>query len=694
MAEAEAGCSLTVLAAIPRLSASPVLVVSDAVPSHPAIWANAAALRLLDLTADALLGAPLPEVVRSDARAAATEQGDPLLDLFARGGGPQELVLRTGDDSVSHVRAHASRLEDRAGPCWVLELQEISAERRADEELRASEERFRALAHNAPIGIFASESGLRFAFLNERAAELLGRPLDDLRSTGWMAAIDEHHLEAVVSGLAEVLDGGEIDLPIRVAVPQERWVRIRATPTSLPGQGTGFIGTLEDITATKAHEAALAHQATHDGLTGLPNRAYLEAEIAAVLNGTRGGDGSLALVFLDLDNFKLINDSLGHAAGDQLLIAVAERLHATLRSQDILARFGGDEFVLLCPGLASEDQALTVAERMLAALSAPIRLRGREMTVTASLGLAIAESGGTDPVALLRDADAAMYEAKASGRARTAVFDRAAREALEHRVELRAALEEAIAAGDIAAAYQPILDVRSGSVIGVEALVRWEHGEQGPISPPLVVALAEETGAIRDLGALVLRIACSQLATWRSHEPTPVESVSVNISAHQLNDPELVALVARTLSDCGLTAGDLCLEITETVLRTGRASRSHVLTQLRSLGVRIAIDDFGSGSTSFASLKSVPADMLKISRSLIAGMGEDRRDAALVESILRVGGALGLGVVAEGVETLAQRRMLEDLGCSLLQGYLIGGPAEADRALVVPGDAAPGTPGS
>jgi diguanylate cyclase (GGDEF)-like protein/PAS domain S-box-containing protein len=524
IAQQEPSCSTTVLAAVPRLSPSPVLIIADALP-RLIEWVNPACSRLLKQSFDELAGQPLAalasqrlEDVELDHTAA-----DPLLDLLDRGGGKRDLVLRTPDGSPLYVRVSAARIDDRGGAAWILELQEIGAERRADEELRASEDRFRALANHAPIGIFASEAGLRFAFLNERAAELFGLPLEDLLSTGWMDAIDERDVEDVVTGLASVLEGAEIDLTIRVCGSQQLWVRLRAVPTHLPGQGTGFIGSLEDITANKAHEATLAYQATHDALTGLPNRAYLQTEVEAVLGGHRQGDGSLALLFLDLDNFKVVNDSLGHSVGDELLVAAAQRLKGILRGNDTLARFGGDEFVLLCPGVSVEEQAVAVAERMLSALSEPIELASREVQITASLGVVLAEAGISDAASLLRDADIAMYDAKANGRARVAVFDSAAREMLQQQLELMTDLRLAVARQQLDVVYQPIVDVASGEVVSAEALVRWAHPVHGDVGAKQIIELAEETGCISELGGLVLQHGLPAARAVALDPPLPAE---------------------------------------------------------------------------------------------------------------------------------------------------------------------------
>jgi diguanylate cyclase (GGDEF)-like protein/PAS domain S-box-containing protein len=676
-----------VLLAAVQLSSNAIAVATESVEGdvvRPIIeWTNPTLDRLLRYRPGNLIGAGFDTLgARLLAGPGAPDlAGDPLAALVERGGGRVDVTLRRSDASPVMARVNASRVDLGSSAQWILDVREIEAERRADEELRASEARFRALAVNAPIGIFASEVGLRLGYVNERTAELLGRPVDELLPTGWMSSIHEDDLEPAVSGLTAVLAGEELDLPIRIPRPGDefRWLRMRAVSVQLPGRGAGLIGSLEDITKNKRHEEALAHQAMHDPLTGLPNRTMLRRELATILNGRRAGDGSAALLFFDLDNFKLINDSLGHTAGDALLVSVAHRLSKRLRAGDIMARFGGDEFVVLCKGVDSEPEAMKVAERMLRELSEPFDLDGNEVQATASVGVVLADDPDATADTLVRDADVAMYQAKESGRARCAIFDEDARQAMHARLMLANGLRRAMERDELSLAYQPVVDLGTGRVASAEALLRWTHPTRGPVPPAELIELAEETGDIMAVGAWVLRRACAQLAAWRMLAPHAApQYVSVNLSAHQLRHGGFVDLVSEALSTAGLKPADLCLELTESVLMTDSAAHIGALAALRDRGVLLAIDDFGTGYSSLAYLKRVPVDFLKVDRHFVAGLGGKGGDAPIVSAIVQMARALGLPVVAEGVETREQLDFLVGLRCAYAQGYLLGRPMTAD----------------
>jgi diguanylate cyclase (GGDEF)-like protein/PAS domain S-box-containing protein len=644
------------------------------------VWANQAALHILGGQPG---DAAVLDGITWQQSGHSAGPADPLVALLQRGGGHQDLGLRRADGSSVHVRVHAFHL-DHPAPVWVIQLEELTEVRRATEELRASEARFRTLADHAPIGIFASEAGLRLGFVNQRAAELLDRDQTELLSTGWQDVIDPRDLHAVIEGLAGTLEGRSVDLSIRTA-SSKRWLRLRAGPVQLPGQGGGFIGSLEDVTTDRVHQDALTHQATHDALTGLPNRVALHNEIEETLRRRRTGDGSLALLFFDLDHFKIVNDSLGHAVGDRLLIEVTDRLLGRARDGDLLARFGGDEFVLLCPQLHSPAVATRIAERMIEALEAPIILEGRSFQVSASVGIVVADSERASAETLLRDADIAMYEAKAAGRARTSVFDAASRARADHRLRVVTDLRRALRDDELVLAYQPIvaLGARAGEarMVGAEALLRWRHPVHGSLAIPELIDLAEETGLMPDLGAWVLRRACTDLAAWRRSDPSVPAWLSINVSATQLSDEGFPRVVEEVTSAHGLTPADLCLELTEHVLVSPEDTPMRVLRSLRAQGSLIALDDFGTGYSSLAYLKDMPVDVVKVAAPFVAGLCSDPRDAAIVEAVVRMAQAIGVDVIAEGVETAEQRAALARLGCPKVQGYLLGRPGRADALL-------------
>ena len=420
----------------------------------------------------------------------------------------------------------------------------------------------------------------------------------------------------------------------------------------------------------RAHER-LAHQALHDPLTELPNRALFLDRLALALARLRRKASSVVVLFADVDRFKVVNDSLGHDAGDRLLVALARRLGEVLRPGDTLARFGGDEFAVLCEDVP-EDGMVGIAERMMAALGEPFVAGGREVFVSISLGVAAAQDADQRPEALLRDADAAMYLAKDRGRARFEVFDEAMRDKSSERLLLENALRRAPERGELRALYQPIVRLADGAMIAAEALVRWAHPELGLLEASQFVPLAEETGMIVPIGGWVLEEACRQAATWPGDGQAP--AVSVNLSARQLSRPDLVDSVAAALEHSRLDPDRLWLEITESVLMEDADMAVAALERLRALGVHLCVDDFGTGYSSLAYLRRFPVDALKVDRSFVAGLGEDPEDSAIVEAVVSMAHSLRLSVVAEGVETDEQLARLRDLGCELAQGFYFAAP--------------------
>jgi diguanylate cyclase (GGDEF)-like protein len=442
---------------------------------------------------------------------------------------------------------------------------------------------------------------------------------------------------------------------------------------------------LNDASAIEAMRRAFGeavHQATHDALTGLPNRTLVIDRLTHALARHRRRAGGLAVLFVDLDRFKVVNDSLGHSVGDEVLIKIAERLQTAVRPGDTVSRLAGDEFVVICEDVADEADVVRVAERVAQTVAVPLQLYGRETVITASIGIAIA---GPDIKAedLLRDADVAMYRAKEKGRARLELFDQAMRTRMLDRLETEHALRLALDHGSLVLHYQPTVCLTTGRVLSVEALVRWEHPTRGLVPPSEFVPLAEDTGLIVPLGRWALMAACHQLAGWRLLHPE-LESmqVSVNLSARQFADPHLVEMTAAALEASGLPSDSLWLEITESVLMEEAESTVDTLRALRALGVRISIDDFGTGYSSLSYLKRFPVDVLKIDRSFVDGLGVDPEDEAIVTAVVGLARALNLGVVAEGVETPQQLDGVRRLGCNAVQGFYLGTPQPADEALL------------
>jgi diguanylate cyclase (GGDEF)-like protein len=421
----------------------------------------------------------------------------------------------------------------------------------------------------------------------------------------------------------------------------------------------------------------LAHRVLHDPLTDLPNRTLFFDRLALALARLRRHQSSVAVLFIDLDEFKVVNDSLGHGAGDKLLVELGTRLRQAIRPSDTIARFGGDEFVVLCEDIGDARDGVAVGQRIVEATAAPFELEGREMYVTASVGIAIASADDSTPETLLRDSDAAMYRAKDLGRGRVEVFDEAMRARIMERLDLEDGLRRALANDELRVYYQPEISMTDDRMVAVEALVRWEHPERGLLEPIEFVPMAEQTGLIVEIGAWVLNEACAQIAKWR------VDScdlgLAVNISARQLAQPDIVDVVRDALATSGLPADALCLEITESAVMRDPEPALAALSLIKDLGVKIAIDDFGVGFSSLAQLKELlPLHALKVDRSFISGLDGDDRNSTIVAAVVMMATTLGVNAIAEGVETEAQMSQARALGCDLSQGFFFTEPEPPD----------------
>ncbi len=453
-------------------------------------------------------------------------------------------------------------------------------------------------------------------------------------------------------------------------------------PRAATGVDASFAQAVANVLASALERARtedlIRHRALHDALTELPNRALVMERVEhALVRAERSGD-RIALLFLDLDHFKDVNDSLGHARGDELLVAVGQRIRQAVRPPDTVGRLGGDEYVVLCEDVGDEHGPLVVAERLAAALRRPFRLGEEEVFVSASIGVALPGPESRTPVELLRDADAAMYRAKAAGRARHEVFDASLRARALERVRSEAALRRAVEREELVLHYQPIVGMAGGAVDGVEALVRWERPGVGLVPPGDFVPLAEASGLIVDLGAWVVREACRQLAQWNASRPDdPPLCISINLSARQVQDDGLPAVVGDAITEWGLDPDQLQLEITETVLIEDTPATSRRVGALLDLGVRLVLDDFGRGYSSLHYLTRFPITGLKLDRAFVAGLGE-RSTAAITAGVVGIARSLDLAVVAEGVETTEQLAAVQELGCARVQGFLLSPPVVAD----------------
>jgi diguanylate cyclase (GGDEF)-like protein/PAS domain S-box-containing protein len=554
---------------------------------------------------------------------------------------------------------------------------------RLNEDTRKDARRMAAIvesSHDAivsfdPEGTIISWNPGAEALSGFAAADAVGRPTADFVP----AALGMHVRELLSS--ARAIEPFEAELPTRDGdlVP----VSVSLSPVLDPtGRTIAISAIVHDIGERKRHEAAilasqqaLSHQALHDALTGLPNRTLLNDRLERAQTRARRSGKPPALLFLDIDHFKVINDSLGHASGDQLLVGVAERLDGLIRGSDTIARFGGDEFAVLCEDL-TETQAIELAERVLAAFKVPFALDDRQLHVSVSVGVALAKAAD-DAEALVRDADAAMYRAKERGRARVELFDSEMRERALERMTLESELRHAIAEDELVLLYQPIVGLADGEVGGAEALVRWRHPQRGLLGPHEFIPLAEETGLIVSLGAWVIDRACEKLAEWERTGRGEL-GLAVNVSARQFTSGTLVETVQDALARTGIDPARLSIELTESVLMEFDAV-AETLTQLKGLGVRLMLDDFGTGYSSLSYLSRFPLDGLKVDRSFVANIGTASPDQAIVAAVATMADAMNLRVVAEGVETPEQRTELSRLGYRHAQGYLFAKPLPSEE---------------
>jgi len=624
-----------------------------------------------DIVRHRVLSAPSPAVAGLRYEARLTGPDDRWVELTGR-------ALDFGGQATSLVTAF-----------------DVTERRRAEEAMRESERRMRDILETVQlVAVLLDREGV-ITYCNPFFLELVGYEEEDVIGREWFSAfVPEEDRESGRATMRDRMQLGAVAAHEETAIVTRHgdrrvvaWSNTVLRDWTGEVSGTASIGA--DVTDRRRAEEQLQHDAFHDALTGLPNRALFIDRLQAALARLQGAmarghhKGMFAVVFLDVDRFKLVNDSLGHSVGDRLLVALSTALTTAVRPGDTVARLGGDEFTILLEDMEDREEAIAVAERIQSVLREPLTIAGHEVFATVSMGIALSAPSYRRAEDLLRDADTAMYHAKALGKSRHQVFDSSMHARARKLLQLEHDLRRAVDRREFRVHYQPIVRVEDGRIAGFEALVRWQHPERGMVGPSEFIHLAEETGLVVPLGRAVLEEACRQAAAWHLTSGGDL-TVSVNLSVKQFSQPDLVEQVDGALRQSGLPSRLLKLEITESMVMENTDGAIVLLRRLKALGVHIAIDDFGTGYSSLSYLLRLPADTLKIDRSFVSGSGDAGRNVSIVRTVVSLAGSLGLDVVAEGVETEEQRALLADLGCPLAQGYLFS-PAvdsEAAQALV------------
>jgi diguanylate cyclase (GGDEF)-like protein/PAS domain S-box-containing protein len=641
--------------------------------------------------AQAIYGWRESEVAGLSISAVVTANRTESASVLERG---QRIHRRKDGSEVDVLVSIDPLIDDDTQPSgWVVVCTELTDARQAEAGRRAAEERYEAVVASLSEGIVLFDEFGNVSAHNQAAGRILGDRLGSGNGhqifTGASIAIEAngHPLSANMFPHARTLDTGESEDDMVVGVTdgtgKRQWLSLSSRLLSGAGQSDApmVVCSFTDVTDRKAAEAQLHWLAYHDSLTGLGNRSLFSDELERELMVSMQRGTNLAVLFIDLDRFKLVNDSFGHASGDEVLLALAQRFKSAVRGGDVVSRFSGDEFVVLCRNVHDVHVAVSLATEYSRLLSEPVQLStGRNVVVSSSVGVSFVMRGRQSAQDILQQADVAMFQAKNKGRGRVEVFDESLRAKSVARLEIYDDLRHSIDHNEMAVHYQPIAEVGTDRIVAMEALVRWHHPSRGLLGPMEFIPFAEETDLIFSLGRWVLREACQTMATWRNELPGAEDAyITVNLSAHQLSDPELLDTIASALADSGLPAEALVMEVTESMLMSDTSASIAMLGGIHEMGVGLAIDDFGTGYSSLAQLKRFPVKILKIDKSFVDGLGTFENDEAIVAAIVQLSKALGLVVLAEGVETPIQLQRVTELGCDLYQGYLMSRPTRADR---------------
>jgi diguanylate cyclase (GGDEF)-like protein/PAS domain S-box-containing protein len=605
-------------------------------------------------------------------------------------GGTTELVGLRKDGSEFPIEMSLGETVQDGERLFTGVIRDVTERKEVEKVIKESEERFRSLVQYASDIITILEADGTVRYISPAVERVMGYKPEEQKGTTAFDSVHPDDRERALATFAEALKRAGLHPPLEFRVPHKdgSWRNLEHVVNNLLDEPAvrGVVVNSRDVTERKALEEQLRHQAFHDPLSGLPNRALFMDRLEHALTRANRRGGRVAVLFTDLDNFKVINDSLGHKAGDQLLVAVAERLKACLRPWDTAARFGGDEFTILVEDVASVGEAVRIAERIADIMQLPFALEDQEVFATASTGIALNSPTQERPADLLRHADLAMYRAKHRGKARYEVFESSMDAKAVERLRLETGLRRALVRQQFRVYYQPIVALDNDKVAGVEALVRWEHPQRGLLLPEEFLSIAEETGLIVRIGQWVLREACKQARVWQEQYPgTPPLTISVNLSPRQFFHPELVAEV---LGESEIDPATLQLEITEGAMTTnGTSSADRTLRDLKHMGVQLAIDDFGLGYSSLSYFKRFPVDFLKIDRSFVEELGRApngaSKDKEIVRAMIDLTHALGLKVIAEGVENAEQLTRLRNMKCDLAQGNYFSEPLPSEALAVI-----------
>ncbi|HUH08326.1 MAG TPA: EAL domain-containing protein [Egibacteraceae bacterium] len=625
---------------------------------------NPSFARMLGYEVDEIVGLHVDAITHPDDRAATRTAIDALVDgSRASVQFEKRYVRKDGGPALGRVSASLTRDSAGAPVLLVGLIEDITAQRTTEAALRETQDRLRMVVSNLPMMLVAFDDNGVCTFAEGSALASHGLAADELVGQSLLA---RHQTPRLRDGVRRALMG--LDSDVTVKVGDTVWDVSHRPLRDTTAAVVGGIEVSTDVTERVAAQDGLTHLELHDALTDLPNRSLFIDRLNRSLTRSERMASSVAVLLLDVARLKNINDSLGHAAGDLVLTEISRRLESAVRPRDTVARMGGDEFAICCDEFGDEHSAIALAERILQRLREPFDVGGRNLHVSGSIGIALSENAASAED-LLRDANLALNDAKLRGRGRYRVYREAEGQRALERLDLEHALRDAIEGDQLVLYYQPELALTDASVTGVEALVRWQHPERGLVPPLDFISLAEETGLIVPLGNWVLREACRQAVRWQETFPEQTLMFSVNLSARQLDQPDLVDVVASALQDAGLQPDRLCLELTESVLMEEAEVTVQTLHRLKELGVRLAVDDFGTGYSSLLYLKRFPVDVLKIDRSFIAGLGQDAEDSTIVRAVVSLAHAMGLQAIAEGVETIEQLNELRVLRCDLAQGF-------------------------